>query len=202
MPNIYQFKITLENSKPPIWRRIQVPEDYTFWDLHVAINDAMGWYDSHLHAFTRTNPRSLRDVLRIHTEFEDDDPWDLDEEAKEESKTYIKDILTLEKPKINYEYDFGDGWRHYVVLEKILPKENGVEYPRCIAGKRACPPEDVGALWGYYDFIEAVNNPKHPQHEEMVEWIGEDSWDPEEFDPLKVNFDDPKERWNDIMNYG
>ncbi|MFH1946781.1 MAG: plasmid pRiA4b ORF-3 family protein [Candidatus Magasanikbacteria bacterium] len=198
MSNIYQFKITLQDSKPPIWRRIQVSENYTFWDLHVAINEAMGWYDCHLHAFVRRNLKTLREELRIHTDLADE-PWDLSDEVKEERETLIKDVLTLEKPRIKYDYDFGDSWQHYVVLEKILPAEKGVEYPRCVAGKRACPPEDVGAIWGYYDFVKIMNNPQHSEYKEMVEWIGEDSWDPDEFNPDEVFFDDPEEIWDEMQ---
>jgi Plasmid pRiA4b ORF-3-like protein len=85
-----------------------------------------------------------------------------------------------------YEYDFGDGWEHVVLLEKVLPPEQGVDYPRCTAGKRACPPEDVGGVWGYESFLETIRDPSHPEHDDMLEWAGGE-FDPEQFDLNAAN---------------
>jgi hypothetical protein len=86
----------------------------------------------------------------------------------------------------SYTYDFGDNWEHTIQIEKVVDAEPGIRYPRCIDGKRACPPEDCGGAWGYGDFLKAIQDPKHSEHEEMTEWIGGE-FDPEEFDLAAVN---------------
>jgi hypothetical protein len=184
--NIYQFKITLQDIKPKIWRRIQVPGNYTFWDLHVAIQNAMGWYDCHLHQFEIINPKiGERDLIGIPEDggFGDAIPGE---------KVKIAKYFLSPKDKASYEYDFGDGWEHEVVLEKILPAVMGTKYPQCIAGKRACPPEDCGGVWGYEALLQIIANPKHPEYQERMEWLRE-GFNPEKFDPKLVEFDDPKE---------
>jgi hypothetical protein len=185
--NIYQFKITLKAIKPKIWRCIQVPGNYTFWDLHVAIQDAMGWEDYHLHQFEIINPKTGEKNL-IATP-NDEDFY----ETISEVKAKISQYFLSAKNKANYEYDFGDGWEHEVVLEKILPSVVGSRYPQCIAGERACPPEDCGGAWGYEDLLEIIANSKHPEYLELMEWL-EDGFNPEEFDPKLVEFDDPRKR--------
>lgn len=186
---VYQFKITLRHIKPPIWRRIQVPETYTFWDLHVAIQDAMGWSDYHLHMFEIVDPST---GMKIEIGIPE-------EEFGEYRGTLagwrqkIADYFSMENPKADYVYDFGDNWEHNIQLEKILPREKDVDYPRCIKGKRACPPEDCGGVWGYEEFLKAIKDPKHEEHEEMLEWIGGE-FDSEHFDVNEVVFDDPDER--------
>jgi hypothetical protein len=187
--NIYQFKIVLKNSKPPIWRRIQVPENYSFWDLHVAIQDAMGWEDCHLHEFTTIVPRGKHPV---HIGIPDDTGWT---EVITGWKEKIKDWFP-KLEKMDYTYDFGDNWEHLIILEKILPKENGEKYPVCVAGKMACPLEDSGAIWGYYEKLEIIKDPKHPEYKDIVNWVGDENFNPEEFDPNEVIFDDPKARLN------
>ena len=139
---IYQFKLTLAGSKPPIWRRIQIPENYSFWQLHVAIQDSMGWEDYHLHQFTMSNSRT---GLRIGESAELDDS-----DMVNERKTKISKYFSTSNNKAIYEYDFGDGWEHQILLEKIIQADNEVEYPICLAGKRACPPEDCGGIWGIW----------------------------------------------------
>jgi len=188
--NVYQFKITLEGIKPPIWRRIQVPGTYSFWDLHVAVQDAMGWQDCHLHAFDVVDPST---GARARFGIPVGGPVDI-EEALPGWEHYISDFFSTENPSAGYEYDFGDGWTHKVELEKILPRQRNVGYPRCTAGKRACPPEDCGGPWRYWEFLEAVKDPGHEEHESMMERIGGE-FDPEDFDPEDVEFDDPDKRW-------
>jgi len=204
--DVYQFKISLKRSKPLIWRRIQVPETYSFWDLHVAIQDAMGWYDCHLHEFQMVNPKTGEKAnIGIPDEF-------YDREILPEWKQNISDYVSLENSAIDYEYDFGDGWKHKIQLEKILPREQGVTYPRCLKGKRACPPEDCGGVWGYEEFLEAIKDPDHPEHREKLAWLIGD-WDdeealgpvnfhPEHFDPDEVEFDDPKKRFRQAIREG
>ncbi|ACR78816.1 plasmid pRiA4b ORF-3 family protein [Kosmotoga olearia] len=189
---VYQFKITLKGIKPPIWRRIQVPETYTFWDLHVAIQDAMGWLDYHLHEFEIINPST---GLKVNIGIPDED---FGRDVLPGWKQKIADYFSMENPKANYTYDFGDNWEHKIELEKILPREKGVTYPVCIKGKRACPPEDCGGVWGYEELLEAIKDPAHERHEELLEWLGED-FDPEHFDVNEVSFDDPNKRLKNIF---
>lgn len=183
--NVYQFKISLKNSKPPIWRRIQVPENYSFWDLHIAIQDAMGWEDCHLHEFIFPYfraPMSVRIGLPEGNEH------------LHGTKVMINEYFKQEKDKADYWYDFGDDWFHLVELEKILPRDPKQEYPVCLAGKMACPPEDCGGIGGYYALLEVIKDPKHPDYEDILDWLGDD-YDPSDFDPREVYFEDPKQCW-------
>lgn len=186
---VYQFKITLKRVKPPIWRRIQVPETYSFWDFHVAIQDVMGWQDYHLHLFEVINPWSgIKEEIGIP-----DEEFDWDTDTLPGWKQNIAGYFSMRNVKADYIYDFGNNWRHTVKLEKILPREIGIRYPICIGGKRACPPEDCGGTWGYQDFLEIMMDLHHERHEEMLRWIG-GAFDPEAFDANGVRFDNPKKR--------
>jgi hypothetical protein len=184
---VYQFRIELQEIKPPVWRRIQVPEAYTFWDLHVAIQDAMGWTDTHLHEFHLKNPKTGR---KVNIGLPDED---FGRKVSEGWKKNIADFFSPHNPKAEYTYDFGDNWHHVVSLEAILPREKGVEYPLCIDGARACPPEDCGGSHGYEDFLSIIMDPKHEEHDSMLEWAGGE-FDPEHFGCTEVVFDDPAER--------
>ena len=184
---VYQFKITLKGTEPPIWRRIQIPETYTFWDLHVAIQDAMGWEDYHLHEFEFTDP-STRIKTRIGIPDEESDS-----EILPDWKQKIAKWFSLETRQAKYTYDFGDGWKHLVELEKILARDQNTNYPICIDGEKACPPEDCGGVWGYYELLKAIKDPKHERHEELLEWVGGE-FDPEHFDVEEIEFDDPAKR--------
>jgi len=189
--HVYQFKVTLEGIRPPIWRRIQVPENYTFWDLHVAIQDAMGWSDSHLHEFDVYDPASgSQERLGIPTE-----DFDFDDEMVPGWSRNISQYFSLENPKAGYVYDFGDDWEHTLTLEKILPREKARQYPVCVKGKRACPPEDCGGIWGYEELVEIITDPEHEEYDEMIEWVGE-GFEAEAFDAKSVEFEDPRERWD------
>ena len=183
---VYQFKITLRDIKPPIWRRIQVPETYTFWDLHVAIQDAMGWSDYHLHEFEIAAPST---DLKVNIGIPDED---FGREILPGWKQKIADYFSIENRSADYTYDFGDNWEHTIKLEKIFPRDKNIDYPICIAGKRACPPEDCGGIWGYENFLEIISDPDNEEYEDMIEWVGE--FDPEHFDVKEVSFDDPDKR--------
>lgn len=176
---IYQFKITLKGTKPPVWRRIQVPSDYSFWDLHVAIQDAMGWTDIHLHHFLFGSYRAPLAFIGIP-----DDEWATARETLPGWHTKIRRWFQEEGASALYEYDFGDGWEHKVVLEKILSIGAGEEYPKCVAGRRACPPEDCGGVWGYGEICKGTS----PWQEEHADF------DPDDFSVNEVCFDDPAER--------
>jgi hypothetical protein len=172
--NVYQLKITLLGIKPPIWRRIQV-EDCTLDLLHEHIQTAMGWSNSHLHHF-KFGEQFVGNPDLMQENF--------DEYGYEDSTTTkLSDVVPprAKKSRFVYEYDFGDSWEHEVLVEKILPADPRTGYPVCIDGKRACPPDDVGGIWSYPDFLKAIRNKSHERHEEMLEWIG-GSFDPEEFD--------------------
>ena len=188
---VFQFKIVLNDISPSIWRRIIVPSDYTFWDLHVAIQDAMGWQDCHLHEFRIADPR-IDTTLSIGIPDQEivDDPqflasWEI----------AITDYLSPTNSEAIYIYDFGDMWEHTVTFEKQLESQLSVRYPVCVAGERSCPPEDVGGWHGYEMFIEAMNDPNHESHAMYRDWISGE-FDAEKFDPAAVEFDDPVERWN------
>lgn len=171
---IYQLKVTLKDSHPTIWRRVQVPDNITLSKLHRIIQEVMGWYDSHLHEFT------IRGVS--YGEANDEASY----EIKNEKKVKLNQVVTHPKTKFLYLYDFGDGWEHEVLLEEVLEPKAGTRYPICIGGARACPPEDCGGIFGYADFLEAIRDPQHEEHEETLEWIG-GSFDPGAFDLEDVN---------------
>jgi len=165
---IYQIKITLKEVKPPVWRRVQVEGDISLHVLHKILNEAMGWMDSHLYQF------------RIgETYYSVPDP-DGEFPAKNSETVRLSRLVPKEKARFVYEYDFGDGWEHEVLLEKIMPPEPGKKYPLCLAGARACPPEDCGGDGGYAELLEILKDPKHERYAEMTEWL-ERPFDPEAF---------------------
>lgn len=179
---IYQFKITLKRIRPPIWRRIQVKSDITFDELHRIIQAVMGWCGYHLYSFTFGKGW---DQITISDSDEEDGFFEWGETFNSRETT-INSFFEAEKEKCIYTYDFGDNWEHQLLLEKILEPEEGVSYPVCIKGKRACPPEDCGGIPGYYHLLEIVDNPEHEEYEMFIEWLGGE-FDPEEFDLEEVN---------------
>ena len=172
---VIQAKITLELTSPPIWRRIEVPSDYTFYDLHCAIQDCMGWDDDHEHEFYFFDTES-RERMSLSRGYN-----------REEHELRIAEFLKSGRKRVKYVYDFGDSWFHLVVFEKVVPAEKGAVYPRCVAGKRAAPPDDCGGVFGYYDWLEVLKDPSHPDYEFAIGWFGED-FDPDDFDPSRVTF--------------
>lgn len=166
---ILRLKITLEGIRPPIWRKIDIPNTYTFHQLHYIIQIAFGWQNSHLHEFMN-GPELIGD----------------EEATLDSGKLQLKERLYEPKQKLLYLYDFGDNWEHKVQVEKIYDADEKKHYPLCVSGKRATPPEDVGGIWGYAEFMEIMADPAHPEHEEMAEWYGGD-FDPEEFSRTDIN---------------
>ncbi len=160
--------------------------------MHVAIQDAMGWMDGHLHQFHKGSPYGRETKIFSY-------PWPDDFEREniiDERSVIIVECLQTPKDKIWYEYDFGDGWMHEVFLQKILPFEPKAEYPQLIDGANACPWEDSGGLGGYYNMIEALKDPKNSEHNSYMEWLGlEDpsDFDPTEFEKDAIEFRDPKD---------
>jgi len=176
--SVYQLKVTLRNAKPPIWRRVLVPSSMNLGDLHEVLQIVMGWSDYHLHLFVagQTTFGTL----------DNDFGNDFVTEDEDEMEYELSEVLVKEKDSLTYEYDFGDGWEHKIVLEKILPFDGSMHVPSCIKGKRACPPEDCGGVWGYENFIKIIQDPSHPEHEDMLEWVGGE-FDPEHFDIEEIN---------------
>jgi hypothetical protein len=175
---IYQLKVTLRETKPPIWRRIQVSGDITLSKLHQILQVVMGWTDSHLYQFV-VGDRFTREY------YGEPDP-NLGGDVKSARRMKLNRVASAEKDRFIYEYDFGDSWEHQIVVEKILPAAIGVRYPICLGGKRACPPEDCGGIWGYAELLEAIQAPDEPGHADRMEWLGDD-FDPERFDLDEVN---------------
>lgn len=179
----YQIKITLKKSKPPIWRRVIVPDDYTFEELHYVIQEAMGWMDMHLYSFQSGN---------IHiedTEMADDlfgGLFTSGYEKLDATETMIGQVLLEKGDKCLYTYDFGDDWEHTIELEKILPFDEELQLPVCIKGKRACPPEDCGGIVGYEEMLTVFAGPNNEAKTELLEWLGDD-FNPEDFDIDFVN---------------
>ena len=174
---VYRFKITLQDSNPAIWRRIET-NDVPLEQLHALIQTAMGWTNSHLHQFEIAGSRYM------DPRFIMDDMNDFG--ARDYSGLRVSDLVAKHgtKLRMSYEYDFGDGWQHEVVLEQVTESEPGIRYPRCIDGARACPPEDVGGVYGFADYVEAITNPNQSEHDDYLEWNG--PFDPAEFDPAKA----------------
>jgi hypothetical protein len=191
----YQFHISLIEIEPKIWRRIQVPSKYDFWDLHVAIQDSMGWLDYHLHQF-QIRPKHKSKPVYIGIP---GDEWD-DIKFEPGWKIPITRHFTEPGQTMQYLYDFGDGWKHEILFEAILLKEKGAAYPRCVGGERACPPEDCGGVPGYFRHLEILRDPSDDEYESHIVWLegmapNNRPFDPERFDPEAVRFDNPKKRW-------
>jgi hypothetical protein len=170
---VYQIKVTLLGCRPPIWRRLLMQGNTTLDRLHRFLQTAMGWTDSHLHQFI-VGERYIGP--RIPSE-------DLD--VEDERRFRLDDVARRPKAKFIYEYDFGDSWQHEILVEKVLGPEDGAPSPACVAGARACPPEDCGGVWGYASLLKTLSNPKHPEYREMKEWAG--NIDSERFDVDAVN---------------
>ena len=176
----YHLKVVLSGTEPPIWRCLQVPANARLDWLHAVIQVAMGWTNSHLHQFrTETadysaNTKSLFD--------------DGGESRTLDAKRFtLAQLASHEGEVFCYEYDFGDTWEHLLTVEKILPAAPATATAAlCLDGARACPPEDCGGPWGYEDLLTALNNPKHPEHENMVEWLGR-PFDAAAFEVAKTN---------------
>jgi hypothetical protein len=170
---VYQLKVSLAEVSPPIWRRIQVWEDCTLHQLHRVLQAVMRWENYHLYEFV-VGTRKYRDP---HPENE--------RKILDSRRTRVAMVLPRVGAKIDYVYDFGDEWRHELLLEAIVLPEHDAIYPRCIAGERSGPPEDAGGPWGYKGYLQAMADPRHVRHAEMMGWRG--PFDPEAFSIENVN---------------
>ena len=197
---VHELKITLCGCKPPIWRRVAVSSNMRLSDLHQVIQVVMGWGNYHLHQFIipDTRPKPTREELASldwQARYERltmcrdrcwSDPRMEVEGAEDESRVTLSELAPAVKSKLIYEYDFGDGWEHLIKVVKIGPPVEAVKYPLCLAGKLACPPDDSGGIWGYYEKLKVLKNPKHEDYENTLEWMGK-NFDPEHFDLEKIN---------------
>lgn len=160
---LYQIRVTLREIHPPVWRRIQVWEDITLARLHTILQIVMDWEDYHIHEF--------RIGRRIYGVPDPDDEL-YEREVLDDSKERLAYVAPRVGTQFAYVYDFGDNWRHDLLLEAILLPEAGMPYPVCTAGERRTPPEDVGGAFAYQRYLEVLADPDHEDHEQLLEWRG------------------------------
>ena len=176
--DIYQIQLSLNGSKPRIWRRLVIASNILLADFHKVIQTAMGWENYHLHHFVVGDvfyaPKTKGDLF-----------WD-DMNDIDYKKVRLHDLLQVENDKILYEYDFGDGWLHTITLEKILPPDPTFKYPICLTGKMRCPPEDSGGIEGYINLLANLQDIKSPGYDEAADWLGTE-YDPNYFDKEEIN---------------
>ena len=175
---VHQLKVTLRQVRPPVWRRIEVPSNTTLSELAAVLEAAMGWLGGHLHAFEAGD---------VSYEIPDDESFGF-RETVDERRARLNDVLPNVGAKMRWDYDFGDGWMHDIVVEAIEPARSDTTYPVCLAGRRACPPDDCGGPWGYANLLAALGDSTHPEHEEELT-----EWTPPAFDPGVFDIDEANE---------
>lgn len=168
-----RIRITLEDAVPTVWRRLLVPGAVRVAKLHRIFQAAMGWTDSHLHAFTMGDQR-----YGMHFD-------DYPEDEIDENEVSVLTAVS-EHRRFSYEYDFGDSWEHTVVVEEVTRSSRGLKFAVCIDGQDACPPEDCGGVGGYAELLESLADPGHSDHDRAVQWVG-GSFDPTSFDLVSAN---------------
>ena len=169
---VYAIKVTLLGTSPSVWRRILVPRDITLGNLHRTLQTVMGWTNCHLHQFGRQRQRMTDPRSRVGTKVAD------------ENRTKLGELIWTVGARLLYEYDFGDGWQHELLLEEVLFGEESFQQI-CVAGKRCCPPEDCGGPQGFAEVLKALQDANHPNHEEACEWLGD--FVPESFSADEIN---------------
>jgi len=204
----YQIRVTLRGTKPPIWRRLTVPADLPLGDLHLVLQIVMDWDDEHLHQFILRDNRprpTFEEIRRAYAEGEPDEDFfnrmqgaryfgpttdpmggPLNVDWQDEYTVRLAEVCPKVKSKLTYEYDFGDSWEHIIEVQKIFESDQDSDRPKCLAGKKASPIEDCGGLWGYYGMLEALADPEHEEHEDVLDRLGKE-FDPETFDIDAVN---------------
>jgi hypothetical protein len=171
----YQLKVGLRGAKPPIWRRLLVSADVSLADLHDIVQVAFGWHDSHMHVF--------------ETPYGDFGRADRELGHRAEAPVTLEQVAPRAKDKVRYTYDFGDDWEHEILVEKVLDRDpTASALPLCTGGRRAAPPDDCGGIWGYAELVEILADPRNPDHEERLEWLGLD--DASQFDPAAFDVDE------------
>lgn len=171
---VYEMKVTLREVMPTIWRRFEVPGDISLNRLHRVLQRVMGWTESHLHLFEINGE-----------EFGPPDP-DGDLTHKDDRRVVLDRFALEPGSTFQYLYDYGDNWQHDLLVETVGMPDPRMAYPCCLSGARACPPEDVGSVTGYRDFLVGIREPKHPEHDTWLTWTG-GVFDPEGFDVNAVN---------------
>jgi len=170
---VYQIKVTLNEIEPTIWRRFLVTENTTLPVLHKVLQAVMGWTNSHLHQFMVNE--------KVYSEPDEESMI----EYIDDRKTRINNVMDSINDEMTYEYDFGDGWEHTLVLEKIIDPD--MKCPVCLEGERSCPPEDCGGSYRYMELLEILKNPDHEEYEDWKTWVGKE-YDSEQFDINMVNW--------------
>jgi len=179
MSEILQLKITLDETNPSIWRRLQVHQDMTFLELHITIQITMGWTNSHLFEFTVNDTTICLPNEELELDVNDNENVDA-------SEVTLQQFLNKPKQKYTYLYDFGDSWEHTIEFEKTVPQETWYTYPMCIDGEMNCPPENSGGVYGFYEKLEIVKDKDHSEYEEVSTWLGKHYY-PELFIMENVN---------------
>ena len=175
--HVYVVLITLEGCSPQVFRRVKVRSDISLEALHEVIQKTMGWHDCHLHQFI---------VGKTFYSLPDPDHDDFGMEMQDEQKFTLRDLAPKKGSKLKYEYDFGDSWIHLLKVEQVIVDEVGFTRPECLAGENACPPEDVGGLWGYANLQKILKHPNHEEYQGYRKWAGP-RFNPYAFDLKKAN---------------
>lgn len=175
---VYQLRIFLLGTDPPIWRRLLVPAEMNLAQLHRALQIAMGWEDMHLHEF--------RTARRRFGQPEPADPFSKSPVVEDEGKVRFSDVIPKAGEKMLYIYDFGDDWVHEIEVEKLLPADANIFYPVCLDGQLTCPKEDCGGIPGYHGLLKVLAKPSHRRYKEIREWLG-GNFRPEDFSREEVN---------------
>jgi hypothetical protein len=166
--SVFQLRVQLVGVHPVVWRRVLVPGSVRLSKLSEMLIAAMGWENSHLHAFEVGGKR-------FGMNFDEYPEGEIDEKG-----VTVLQALRDER-RFDFEYDFGDGWKHEVVVEELTWSYYGLKFAVCVDGQNACPPEDVGGVPGYAYFLDAITDPEHEEHDSYLEWVG-GSFDPTEFE--------------------
>ncbi len=169
---VYVIKVTLLGTSPPVWRRILVPREITLRNLRRTLQTVMGWTNSHLHQFVLRTQRFSGPRSRVGTK------------VANENGTKLGELIWAVGAKLLYEYDFGDGWQHELLLEEVLLGDESFQQ-LCVAGQRCCPPEDCGGPEGFAELLQALQDVNHPSHDEVCEWLGD--FVPESFSANDIN---------------
>jgi len=175
----FQLRVSLRYIKPPIWRRVLVPDNWLLGDLHPVLVAVMGWGGYHMHAFRfggGFNPTEYSTPQMV---------IECGPRVQDENQVFLSALIRRPAQTFSYEYDFGDSWQHEVKVEKILPYDPRVALPVCLAGARACPPEDCGSFPGYVEVLRVLERAQTPEDRQLREWAG--SYDPEQFDLEAIN---------------
>jgi len=203
MQMMFQFYSALDGSTPPIYRRIELSQQSSFWELHCTLQDAFGWHDSHLHEF-RTLPQKGKLTLMRRIGIPLDDPFmNASEQPEADWDVTLESVFKEIGACVVYRYDFGDCWEHTIRLESIHAPVLSVKYPRCIDGRRACPPEDCGGMHGYQNLLNILRTPSDPEYHDVKAWLkemsGTSSFDPEYFEAKKIKFGSAKKRLMELQ---